>query len=66
MIEENRQLGTHELIECEKEPVEVRDCRDITDNVRGMYGIYPDLIKENGRMPTCKPVGLANTQISID
>ena len=29
-----------------------QDCRKITDHVRGIYGIYPNLIKENLRMPT--------------
>ena len=45
MIGENRQLVTNE-------PVEVQDCRKITDIFRGIYRIYPNLIKENRRMWT--------------
>ena len=41
MIDENRQLVTDE-------PVEVQDCRKITDQYRGIYRIYPNLIKECG------------------
>jgi hypothetical protein len=33
--------------------VEIQDCRNITDHLRGIYGIYPNLIKENWRMSTC-------------
>ena len=43
-------LVTDEPVEFEKYPVEVQDCRKITDHFRGIYGIYPDLIKENRRM----------------
>jgi hypothetical protein len=46
MIEENRQLVTDE-------PVEVQDCRKITDHSRGFYRIYPNFIKEYRRMSTC-------------
>ena len=35
MIGENRQLVTNELVEFEKIPVEVQDCRKITDHFRG-------------------------------
>ena len=54
---ENRQLVTNE-------PVEVRDCRKITDHFRRIYRIYPNLIKENRRMRTCHRFGFANTRIS--
>ena len=47
MIGENRQLVTDE-------PVEVQDCTKITDHYRGIYRIYPNLIKQNRRMSTCK------------
>ena len=40
MIRENRQLVTDEPIEFDK-PVEVQDCRKITDRLKGIYGIYP-------------------------
>ena len=53
MIGENRQLVTNELVEFEKWPVEVQDCRKITDHSRGIHRIYPNLIKENRRMSTC-------------
>jgi hypothetical protein len=43
MIGENRQLVADE-------PVEVQDCRKITDRFRGIYRIYFYLIKENRRM----------------
>ena len=52
MIGENRQLVTNEPVEFEKYPVEVQDCRKITDHSRGIYGIYPDLKKENRRIST--------------
>ena len=53
MIRENRQLVTYEPVEFVKEPVEVQDCRKITDHFRGIYRIYyPNLIKENRRMST--------------
>jgi hypothetical protein len=52
MIEENRQLVTDELVESEKLPVEVQDCRKSTGHFRGICRIYPNLIKENQRMST--------------
>ena len=58
MFEENWQLATNELLEFEKEPVEARDCRKITDQSRGIHGIYPNFIKENQRMSTCNRLGL--------
>ena len=33
--------------------VEIQDCRKITNHYRGIYRIYPNLIKENWRMSTC-------------
>ena len=36
MIGENRQLVTNEPIEFEKQPIEVQDCRKITDRFRGI------------------------------
>ena len=45
MIGQNRQLVTGE-------PVEIQDCSKITDHFRGIYGIYPNLRKENRRMST--------------
>jgi len=39
MIGENRQLVTNE-------PVEVQDCKIITDHFRGTYKIYPKLNNE--------------------
>jgi hypothetical protein len=50
MIGENRQLVADELVEFEKSPVDVQDCRKITDRFREMYGVYPKLIKGNRRM----------------
>ena len=57
MIGENRQLVTNE-------PVEVQDCRKITDYFRGIYRISPRLIKENQRMSTCNRLDLQTTRIS--
>ena len=34
-------------------PVEVQYCRNRTDHFRGVYRIYPNLIKEHRRMSTC-------------
>ena len=50
MIGEHRQLVTDEPVEFEKQPVEVQDCRNITDHFRGIYRIYLNLIKANRRM----------------
>ena len=46
MIGENRQLVTDEPVEFEEKPVEVQDCRKITDHFRGIYGLYPILTRE--------------------
>ena len=51
MIGENRQLLSDEPVEFETEPVEVEDCRKITDRFRGIYRIYdPNLMKEYHKM----------------
>ena len=39
-------LKTEEPVEFEKEPVEVQRCRKITYHFRGIYTIYPNLMKE--------------------
>ena len=44
IIGENWQLVTNEPVEFEKQPVEVQDCRKITDHFRGNYRIYPNLV----------------------
>jgi hypothetical protein len=46
MIGENRQLITNEPVEFEKYPVEVPDCKKITDHFRRIHRIYPNLITE--------------------
>jgi hypothetical protein len=67
MIGENRQLVTNEPVEFEKQPVGVQGRRKITDHFRGIYRMYPNLVKENRRMSTWYiPAGLANTRISTD
>ena len=43
---------------------EVQDCRRGTDHFRGIYRIYLNLITDNRRMSTCKPVGLVSARIS--
>ena len=53
MIVESQQLVTDESVEFEKYPVEVQDCKRITDHFRGIYRIYLNLMKENWRMSTC-------------
>jgi hypothetical protein len=58
MIGENRQLVPDELVEFEKHPVDVQDCRKITDHFRGIYRIHPNPIKENRRMSTCNRLDL--------
>ena len=58
MIRENQQLVSDEPVEFEKQPVEVQDCRRITDHFRGIYRIYPNLIKENRRISTCNRLDL--------
>ena len=34
-------------------PVEIQDFKRITDHFRGIYRIYPNILKENRRMLTC-------------
>ena len=46
MVGGNRQLGTNEPTEFEKQPVEVQDNMKDTDHFRGNDRIYPNLIKE--------------------
>ena len=41
-----------------KKPVEVQDCKKITDHFRDIYRIYTILIKENRRMSTCNRLDL--------
>ena len=52
MIGENRELVANEPVEFEKkQPVEVQDCRIITDHFRGIYKniyIHPNLIRNTG------------------
>ena len=60
IIGENRQLITDEPVKFEKEPVEVGDCKIITDHFRIIYRIYPDIIKENHRMWTCNRLRMAS------
>ena len=59
MIGENRQLVTNEVVEFEKELGEVQDCMKITNRFRGIYRIYPNLIKGKLEDVNMKPVGLA-------
>ena len=59
MIEENQQLVKDALVEFQKQSVEVhQDCRKITHHFKGIYRIYPNLIKENRRMSTCNRMDL--------
>ena len=51
MIRKNQHLVTDE-------PVEVQDCMKTTDHFRGIYRIYPNLVKENRRMSTCNRLDL--------
>ena len=59
MIGENWQLIIDEPVEFEKKPaVEVQDCKKITGHFRGIFRIYPNLIKENRRMWTSNRLDL--------
>ena len=51
MTRENQQLVTDE-------PVGVQDCRKITNSFRGIYRIYPNLIKEIRGMSRCNQLDL--------
>ena len=51
MMGENRELVTNELLE-------VQDYWKITDHFRGIYRIYPNIIKENRRISTCNRLDL--------
>ena len=58
MIGENRQLVTDEPVEFEEYPVDVQDCKKITDNFRGIYRIYPNLMKETRGISICNRLDL--------
>ena len=47
MMGENRQLVTNEPVEIEKLPVEVQDCRKLTDHFREICRVYSNIIKDN-------------------
>ena len=51
MIRESRQLVTDE-------PVDVQDCMKITNDFRGIYRIYPNLMKENRGISRCNQLNL--------
>jgi hypothetical protein len=51
MIGENWQKVTNE-------PVEVQDCTKFTSCFRGIHRIYPNSIKKNRKMSTCKQLDL--------
>ena len=57
-IGKNWQWVTIEPVEFEKWSVEVQDCMKITNYFRGIYEIYPNLMKENRRMSTCNRLDL--------
>ena len=40
------------------EPVEVQEYKKITDHFRGIYRIYPNLIKENWGISICNQLDL--------
>ena len=61
---ENRQLVKDEPVEFEKQPVEVQDCRIMTNHFRRIYRIYPNLKQEKKEDVNMLPVGLSNTRIS--
>ena len=50
VIGENRQLVSDEPVGFEKQPLKVQDWRKMTNRFRGIYRIYPTLIKDNRRM----------------
>ena len=58
MIGENRHLVTNKPVEFKKELVEVEDWMKITDHFRGIYRMYPNLMKENRRISTCNQLDL--------
>ena len=59
MIGENRQLvADMNRLSLRNESVEVQYCRKITDHFRGIYRIYPNLMKKNRRMSTCNRLDL--------
>ena len=66
MVGENRQSVTDEPVEFGKQPVEVQDCRKITDYFRGIYRIIPQFNEGKPEDVDIEPAGLANTRISTD
>ena len=52
MIGDHRQLVTNEPVEFEKQPVEVEDCSKIIDHFRGIYRMYPNIMKEIRKVST--------------
>ena len=53
-IDSSKRIGNQN----QGEPVDVRDCREITDHFRRIYRIYPNFVKENRRMSTCDRLDL--------
>ena len=47
-----------ELVEFEKQPIEVQYFRELTDRFSGIYGMYLKLIKENQKITTCNLLDL--------
>lgn len=45
------------------EPVEGQDFRNITDDLRGIYGICLELLKKNRKIATCNRLDLELTRI---
>ena len=58
LLGENQWLVTDEPVEFEETPVEVGDFKRITDQLRGIYGIYLKLIKQTRKMLTCNRLDL--------
>ena len=62
----NQPLVGDEPVEFEIKPVEIEDFKKITHHFRGMYGIYPHVIKKTPKEHNMHSVRLDNTRLSTD
>ena len=55
---ENRLLVTNEPVEFEKEPVEVKNSKKITDHFRGICKMYLKLLRRSRKITPCNRLDL--------
>jgi hypothetical protein len=51
-------VTTNELVEFDKQPVEIQDSRKITDHFIGIQGIHLEIVTKNQKITTCNRLDL--------